>query len=82
MRHPGGLLGEMWHGGLAEYCRVPTHHLVPLPVDVSYEAAACLPVAYGTAVRMMHTIGEVKAGDRVLILGASGGVAVPAERRA
>ena len=28
---PGGLMGEMWHGGLAEYCRVPTHHLVALP---------------------------------------------------
>src|SRR5213076_603791 len=37
-------------------------------------AAACLPVAYGTAVRMMHTIGEVRRGDKVLILGASGGV--------
>jgi len=71
---PGGLMGEMWHGGLAEYCRVPTHHLVALPEDVGYEAAACLPVAYGTAVRMMHTIGEVKRGDKVLILGASGGV--------
>ena len=71
---PGGLLGEMWHGGLAEYCRVPTHHLVTLPPDVSYEAAACLPVAYGTAVRMMHTIGQVQRGDKVLILGASGGV--------
>jgi NADPH:quinone reductase-like Zn-dependent oxidoreductase len=67
-------MGEMWHGGLAEYCRVPTHHLVALPVDVGYDAAACLPVAYGTAVRMMHTIGEVKSGDKVLILGASGGV--------
>ena len=71
---PGGLMGEMWHGGLAEYCRVPTHHLVRLPDDVSYVAAACLPVAYGTAVRMMHTIGEVQQGDKVLILGASGGV--------
>jgi len=71
---PGGLLGEMWHGGLAEYCRVPTHHLVQLPADVSYDAAACLPVAYGTAVRMMHTIGEIQRGDKVLILGASGGV--------
>jgi alcohol dehydrogenase len=71
---PGGLMGEMWHGGLAEYCRVPAHHLVSLPADVSYNAAACLPVAYGTAVRMMHTIGEVKQGDKVLILGASGGV--------
>ncbi len=70
----GGLIGEMWHGGLAELCKVPTHHLVRLPDDVSYEDAACLPVAYGTALRMMYTIGRVKEGDKVLILGASGGV--------
>ena len=71
---PGGLIGEMWHGGLAEYARVPSHHLVRLPPDVSYDDAACLPVAYGTALRMMCTIGKVKTGDKVLILGASGGV--------
>ncbi len=71
---PGGLIGEMWHGGLAEYCKVPAHHLLSLPDDVSFEQAACLPVAYGTALRMMYTIGEVKSGDKVLILGASGGV--------
>ena len=70
----GGLVGEVRHGGLAEYCAVPTHHLVTLPANVSYEAAACLPVAYGTALRMMDTIGQVQAGEKVLILGASGGV--------
>jgi len=71
---PGGLIGEMWHGGLAELCRVPTHHLVRLPDEVSFEQAACLPVAYGTALRMMVTIGKIKAGEKVVILGASGGV--------
>src|SRR5579863_5675670 len=71
---PGGLIGEMWHGGLAEFARVPAHHLVRLPTDVTYADAACLPVAYGTALRMMCTIGKVKAGEKVLILGASGGV--------
>jgi alcohol dehydrogenase len=70
----GGLIGEVRHGGLAEYCAVPTHHLVKLPDNVSYEAAACLPVAYGTALRMMVTIGQIKAGEKVMILGASGGV--------
>jgi len=70
----GGLIGEVRPGGLAEYCAVPTHNLVRLPPSVSYEAAACLPVAYGTALRMMVTIGQVKAGEKVLILGASGGV--------
>jgi len=70
----GGLIGEMSHGGLAQLCRVPAHHLVRLPDEAGYESAACLPVAYGTALRMMYTIGQVKAGERVLILGASGGV--------
>jgi alcohol dehydrogenase len=70
----GGLLGEMRPGGLAEYCAVPAHHLVDLPPAVSYEQAACLPVAYGTALRMMHTIGKIQKGERVLVLGASGGV--------
>lgn len=69
-----GLLGELRPGGLAELCAVPEHHLVALPDEVSFEAAACLPVAYGTALRMMYTIGRIKAGERVLILGASGGV--------
>jgi len=70
----GGLVGEMRPGGFAQYCAVPAHHLVDLPAEVSYEAAACLPVAYGTALRMMHTIGKIQKGERVLILGASGGV--------
>ena len=70
----GGLIGEMRPGGLAEYCAVPAHHLMDLPAAVSYEQAACLPVAYGTALRMMHTIGKIQKGERVLILGASGGV--------
>jgi alcohol dehydrogenase len=38
--------------------------------------AAALPCAYGTARRMMHTNGRVAAGEKVLILGASGGVGV------
>jgi len=70
----GGLLGEMRPGGLAELCAVPEHHLVALPKEVSFEQASCLPVAYGTAVRMMNVIGKIQKGERVLILGASGGV--------
>ncbi|HJW79706.1 MAG: zinc-binding dehydrogenase [Betaproteobacteria bacterium] len=71
---PGGLVGEVRPGGLAEYCAVPAHHLVRMPERVSYEDAACLPVAYGTAIRMMYTIGDIQAKDRILVLGASGGV--------
>jgi NADPH:quinone reductase-like Zn-dependent oxidoreductase len=70
----GGLIGEMRHGGLAELCAVPAAQLLKLPANVSFEAAAALPVAYGTAHRMMVTIGQIKPKERVLILGASGGV--------
>jgi NADPH:quinone reductase-like Zn-dependent oxidoreductase len=45
-----------------------------MPDPVSFEDAAALPVAYGTAHRMLVTHQTVKAGERVLVLGASGGV--------
>jgi alcohol dehydrogenase len=69
-----GLIGETRDGGLAEYVAVPSYQLLTLPAGLSYEDAAALPCAYGTAHRMMLTRGAVKAGERVLILGASGGV--------
>ena len=73
-RETGVLLGERTDGGLAEYVKVAAKQLLPLPDDVSYEAAAALPVAYGTAYRMMVTRGKLVAGEKVFILGASGGV--------
>src|SRR3954447_3863046 len=69
-----GLMGEMLDGGMAQYCRVAADQLVGMPAGVSFEEAAALPVAYGTAHRMLITHATVKSGDRVLILGASGGV--------
>src|ERR1700729_1670154 len=69
-----GLMGEMLDGGMAEYCLVAADQLVAMPADVSFAEAASLPVAYGTAHRMLITHQTVKAGERVLILGASGGV--------
>ena len=47
---------------------------IPLPDDVGFVQAACLPVAYGTAHRMLIDRGNVQAGEKVLVLGASGGV--------
>lgn len=69
-----GLMGEMLDGGMAEYCLVSVPQLIKLPDAVSFEDAASLPVAYGTAHRMLITHNTIKAGDKVLILGASGGV--------
>jgi len=70
----GKLLGERMDGGLAEYCQVPARMLMRLPDDVEFADAAALPVAYGTAYRMMMSRGTIKEGEKVLVLGASGGV--------
>ena len=69
-----GLMGEMLDGGMAQYCRVAADQLIAMPAKVSFEDAAALPVAYGTAHRMLITHKTVEAGERVLVLGASGGV--------
>ncbi len=69
-----GLMGEMIDGGMAEYCLVAADQLIAMPDGVSFAEAASLPVAYGTAHRMLVTHETVKPGERVLVLGASGGV--------
>jgi alcohol dehydrogenase len=69
-----GLMGEMMHGGLAERCLVAAHQLIRMPDKVTFEQAASLPVAYGTAHRMLITHKTVEPGEKVLVLGASGGV--------
>ena len=69
-----GLMGEMLDGGMQEYVAVSADQLFRIPDNVSFYQAAALPVAYGTAHRMLVTHNTVKPGDKVLILGASGGV--------
>jgi alcohol dehydrogenase len=71
-----GALGYPLQGVLCEYVAVPASSLLPLPDSVSFEHAAALPIAYGTAHRMLFTRGQVAAGETVVVLGASGGVGV------
>ncbi len=68
------MLGENCRGALAEQVVVQQSQLIALPDAVSDEDGACLPVAYGTSHRMLFARGRVQAGEKVLILGASGGV--------
>ncbi len=70
----GKLMGEVVDGGLAQYSLVEAGQLIRLPDAVSFTEAAALPVAYGTAHRMIVDKQTIKAGDKVLVLGASGGV--------
>lgn len=69
------LLSEQHDGGFAEYIQVPEHCVLDKPSSLSFEEAACLPVAWSTAYRMLFTRGGLVAGQKVLVQGAGGGVA-------
>jgi alcohol dehydrogenase len=71
-----GMLGETRRGGLAEYVTVPAANLLPLPDEGRMADYASLPVAYGTARRMLLTRAGLVAGETVVVVGASGGVGV------
>lgn len=71
---PVGLLGSEADGGFATYVVVPATHAHDVTASpLSDEQLACLPVAYGTAMGMLERA-EVRAGETVLVTGASGGV--------
>ena len=65
-------------GAFAEYAVVPTRALSRIPAGVGFPAAAALGAAYGTAYTALVEIGGLKAGQWVLIHGASGGVGLAA----
>lgn len=77
--YPGGdfgMMGESVLGLARDYAVVPAECLIAMPDGVSFVDAAALPVAYGTAWRMLTVRGQVKAGETMLVLGAAGGVGV------
>jgi NADPH2:quinone reductase len=68
------LLGEHVRGVHAEELAVPEANLVRVPEGVDWEVAASAPLVFGTAWRMLVSRAELRPGDAVLVLGASGGV--------
>lgn len=69
-----GDLSGCGFGAWAEYLTCPEEVLAHKPSELSFEAAAALPMAAVTALQGIRDKAKVKAGDRVLINGASGGV--------
>jgi len=72
------MLGEMDPGGLAEYVKAPAAQAMPLAPGYPFEEAACLPITFGTAWRMLVTHARVQPGDDVLVHAAAGGVGIAA----
>lgn len=75
---PGdAVFGENFTGGLggfAEYVAVPERSLALKPANLSFEAAAAVPIAALTALQGLRNKGRIQPGQQVLVNGASGGV--------
>jgi NADPH:quinone reductase-like Zn-dependent oxidoreductase len=61
-------------GGFAEYASVPEKALALKPNKISFEEAAAVPLAALTALQGLRNEGRIRAGQKVLVNGASGGV--------
>ena len=70
------ILGLPDNGTFAEYVKVPADYLYAKPAYLSFEEAAAIPLAGLTGYRALFTRGQVKQGDKVLITGIGGGVAL------
>ena len=69
------VFGGCGNGAHAEYLAVAEDSAVAeIPAGVEYEEAAAVPYGAGTALKFMRDIAAVQPGDRVLVVGASGGV--------
>ncbi len=73
-----GIIGGTVHGGYAEKCLVPGTHVYALPADMPFEHAATFPTCYLTAAHAIFDVGELEAGETVMIHAAGSGVSTAA----
>lgn len=62
------------YGSFAEYASAKENDLAPKPANLTWEQAAAVPISGCTALEGLRDIAKVHAGQRVLIIGAAGGV--------
>ncbi|MBM1555943.1 NADPH:quinone oxidoreductase family protein [Sulfitobacter mediterraneus] len=65
-------------GGLGEYVAIPAEICVPIPDEMNAVDAAAFLIAYGTSHVALDYKAQLKPGERLLVLGASGGVGLTA----
>ena len=71
---PGDEVFGVGTGTFAEYARAPEAKLAPRPANLSFEQAAAVGISGTTALQALRDHAQVKVGQTVLIIGASGGV--------
>ncbi|WP_270888330.1 NAD(P)-dependent alcohol dehydrogenase [Pedococcus sp. 5OH_020] len=71
---PGDEVLGIAKGSFAEYAAAREDKVAPKPANLTFEQAAVVPVSAMTALQGLTDVGRVQAGQRVLVIGASGGV--------
>ena len=71
---PGDEVFGWCTGSFAEYVCVPETNIVAKPKSITHEQAAGVPMAGMVALQALRDVGKVRAGQKVLIVGASGGI--------
>lgn len=71
-----GYVGSAIDGGYAEYVKLPEENLLPIPDELSFEAAAIIPDAIGTPLHALRERAQVRPPDTVIVVGAGGGVGI------
>lgn len=72
------IVGEHTQGTAAGFVVVPARNVHPKPARLSFEEAAAAPLVFQTAHRALRTVGELRAGETVAIIGAGGGTSTAA----
>ncbi|WP_422418110.1 NADPH:quinone oxidoreductase family protein [Pseudomonas sp. GZD-222] len=65
-------------GSFAEQVAVPAYNVLPIPEQMAFTQAAAFGMTYGTSMHALQQRGQLKAGETLLVLGASGGVGLAA----
>ncbi|TQJ51763.1 NAD(P)-dependent alcohol dehydrogenase [Phycicoccus sp. SLBN-51] len=71
---PGDEVYGVAPGSFAEYAVGPENKLARKPANLTFAQAAAVPISAGTALQALRDVGKVRAGQTVLVIGASGGV--------
>ncbi len=71
---PGDLVYGICDGSFAEYACAKAEQFAPKPANLSFEQAAAVPISGMTALNGLREAGKIQPGQKVLIIGAAGGV--------
>jgi NADPH:quinone reductase-like Zn-dependent oxidoreductase len=71
---PGDAVFGTCDGAFADYATARVDRLAPKPANLTFEQAATVPISAQTALQALRDTGQVRPGQKVLVIGAAGGV--------